>query len=218
MKLRFSIQVLLFMASFAIVSLAQVKTLTQAEYEETTNTAFKATLKKVRRVTTTTMSFQDGKRNGTETLIEEFIPPDVERSLMTVRAGSKVTTSEIIEIGDAKYKRANSGIWSKWIRTKKPIYTLKGIPSADEPREITKYTWGESRLNGQLVVLFSRTSNKAYGFASGAQQNRIWISKDGFVLKTEETVGEDDPNNVAEKTIAIYEYDPKGLKIEVPIK
>lgn len=218
MRLGFNILVFLSVSFVAMGSFAQVETITKDEYVAARKAAFEATAKQIRRVTTTTIRWDDGKRNGSETLIEEFMPPDKVRTLFMARGGSKVTTNETIEVGDVKFKRVNAGIWSTWIRTERPLYELRGVPGANEPKEIIHHTSIKTNLNGRAVFLLSRASNKAYGFLAGTEQKRIWIDQEGLVIKSEHIIRQDEVSDVVEKTVATYEYNPKGLKIEAPIK
>ncbi len=54
-------------------------------------------------------------------------------------------------------------------------------------------------------------------------EHRIWIGKDGLVVRTKEIISEDtaDKRCYVEFQVGLYstvEYDPKGLRIEAPIK
>ena len=218
MKSRVFIGILLISAIFDLNSFSQIKTINEAEYAAGVKDAIIETKKRERRVTTTTDSFNEGKRTGTELLIEEFQPPNKQRSFLTERTGKKSTTYEIIEVDDAAYRRVNSGMWAKFRRPQAEFTQLWGIPSPNDPKEVIKYSSNNATLNGQSVRILTRVSNKTYGFLMGAQTNETWVTNDGLILKTVEIISENAPENIAEKTIAIYEYNPKGLKIEMPIK
>lgn len=200
------------------VSSAQIKTITKIEFDAAKAAAFDAAKNKTRRVVTKTQSFDGGKKEGSESLTEEFVPPDSRRSIFSARSGNKVLTSEIIEVGSVKYKRTDGGIWSTWKGTTKPVYQLRGIPSDGEPKENSTYTITESKLNGRTVQILASVSNKAYGSLPGRTEHRIWIGKDGLVLRTEEIISEDSADDVVFRSVSTVEYDPKGLKIEAPIK
>jgi hypothetical protein len=137
---------------------------------------------------------------------------------LTVTGGSKLTRIEIIEVGDAKYKRVDNGIWSKWIRTETKEYTLRGEPSMYGPKEVVIYTSSEARLNGRSVRLVSSVSNLAWGIAPGSHIKRLWIGVNGLATKSVEIVSEGNPGYIVQKTVVIYEYDPRRLRIEAPIK
>jgi hypothetical protein len=49
-------------------------------------------------------------------------------------------------------------------------------------------------------------------------QDKFWIDEKGFILQREMEYGSVEPSFVRSKQTDVYEYNPKDLKIEAPIK
>jgi hypothetical protein len=193
------------------------KVLTEDEYDSAIDSTFEATSKRIRRVKKMVVSFTEGREIGSESASEEFIPPDSWHLLRILRAGSDATSFEIIEVGDAKYKRANQDIWSKWDRTKFTEMTIRYEGFFNDNGKATKYTARPSVLNGQEVVLYSKVSNPLGHNRIGIGIEEIWVSLAGLVMRVLATESEEQPI-WTKRTEISYEYDPKDLKIEAPIK
>jgi hypothetical protein len=217
-KRSIAIHFIVVLTVFAASSVGQVKEITEAEYYAAVRAAKSTSETFDRRVTTTTEFFNEGKKTATEIVTEEFQSPDAVRTVQTHRKGKTVVIRETIEIGDAKYIRDDAGIWAKWKRTKSPVYRLAGVIPPGDPKERVIYSVRVMSFKGQTARVFMRISNKAYGFLIGAETQETWINKDNQILKTVLITSEDEPGNIVEKIAAIYDYAPKGLRIEAPIK
>ena len=226
------LKLLLVLAMFALsassLSAQAEKTLTEDEYVDVVDSAFDATAKRIRRVTKTVVSFTEGHEIGSETATEEFIPPDSWHKLRQLRAGSESTSFEIIEVGDAKYKRSNQDMWAKWYRMPynevkvtyvgfEDVMTVTYQAFETDYGEAVKYTSRPSVLNGHQAVLYSKVSNGLKNGNARIGIEEIWVSSAGLVLRVMATRSEVEPI-WTKRTEISYEYDPKDLKIEAPIK
>lgn len=222
MTLTFNIRTLVLIVFAASASFAQVKTLTEAEYELAINEAYDATAKKIHRSTSTNQSFEAGKIVRSSTVTEENIPPDKSRLLID-RRGTERSRYEVITIGDDVYEKDNSEKWEKSEKRIPQKFTVAGNPM-DVP-ETLKYTLADLRLNGVAVRVYSKHrdslssfENTLYNLKAGVSLKVIWVNKKGLIVKTEETVSDRDTRVVVDKTVENYDYKPKGLEIIAPIK
>jgi hypothetical protein len=224
MTLTLYIRILLFIAFFTSVSFAQVKTLTEAEYDAATNAAYDTTSKKIRRSTSINQSFEGGKIKESSTEIEEYLSPDRQRLLYLDRDGSESSRTEVITIGNDVYEKYNSDKWKKPKKDDTQTYTVKGNPEGISKITV-KYTAADSRLNGETVRVLSKLQknlssfeNTLYNLNAGEELNVMWIRKNGLIMKTERTVTNADTKKIVDKTVETYDYQPKGIKIVAPIK
>lgn len=222
MILTITIRILLLIAFATSVSFAQVKTLTEAEYDVATNAAYHETAKKIHRSISTHQSFEVGKIVRSSTVTEENVPPYKSRLLID-RRGSESSRYEVITIGDDIYEKYNSAKWKKTRKGNAQTFTVAGNPM-DIPTTV-QYTVTDSRLNGVAVRVYSKHQdnlssfeNTLYKLNAGKELNVMWVSKNGLILKTEATVIDRDTKIVVNKTVEIYDYKPKGIKIAAPIK
>lgn len=224
MTFALTVQILFLILFVTSVSLAQVKTLTEADYDAATNAAFYATAKKIHRSNSTHRFFDKGKIVRSSTVTEENLPPDRSR-LLIVQRGSESSRMEVITIGNDIYEKQDSENWKKTRKEAAQTFTVRGNPSMDIPKTTVQYTVADSRLNGQTVRVFSKLEtnlssfeNSLYNLNAGVSLKVIWVSKDGLIMKREATITDCDTKRVADKTVEIYDYQPKGIKIEAPIK
>jgi hypothetical protein len=219
-----NIRVLLFIAFFTAASFAQVKTLTEAEYDSATNSAYDTTEKKIRRSTSTSQSFDGGKIVRSSTVTEEYLPPDKHRQVIVER-GPESSRTEMIYIGNDVYEKYNSANWKKTRRSDARTVIVSADDAQGIRTMIFQYTVTDSLLDGEAVQVFSKLQKNLSGFENtlykvnaGELLDVMWVNKDGLILKTEETVSDSDTKKVVDKTVEIYDYQPKGIKIAAPIK
>jgi len=157
-------------------------------------------------------TLQEGK-------VKEVIQPNKWRTVEQTYY-NKPTREEIIADGKAFYFRTNNGPWSKgglgnsgggWLESGQvknqyryvPAIDFRGI-KADFYEKVSVRTANKSSQTDSFVVRYIRTT-------------RVWYSAEGkILLKTEETMMEGREETLYETTT--FEYDPKDLKIEAPIK
>jgi hypothetical protein len=160
-----------------------------------------------------------------ELSVNEFIRPDKKRHVSEMTAGNATRKVELIVIGNKKYSRRENGSWKVSVLEKKEEKSLsQGSVQTNQLSNEIKYR-GKEKLNGEEVDVYDiskitkSTSEKKQTQPDLASKITYWFNKDGLVVKylNEENVLTESLK-ITSTQMWIYEYNPKDLKIEAPIK
>jgi len=174
------------------------------------------------RVIQTKEYFAERSREGKlqEKLLLEFVQPDKKRTLWE-EFYNKPRRNETISDGKASYSRTDNWPWSKdddlanYYETDVEIVPdrnqYKYVPAVEiEGKKADYYEFVEVRKSNKS----SKTDFPTIGYVCTMQ---LWFLLDGKILKKmEDCVLEGRKDRLLWTTTC--EYDPKGLKIEAPIK
>lgn len=161
-----------------------------------------------------------GRDRWDETRTDEFDGQDNSRSKRIVKQGGKTTVYEEISIGDQSFCKVNAKSWKR-----DGEECIQGFNAVNRSGTATEsYTKEEVLLGTRKATLYrahirtediekNNPSKKTVSFS----ENKLWISDDNLILIREYTVGIL-PNKLDTKIVETYEYNPKILKIEAPIK
>ena len=207
---------------FAAVALGQQRAITDDEYEETVHSATALSEKRIRRVRTVVETRTQGRLTSRSEHVEEYLPPELERFVDTVRAGDLSSTEEIIQIGRFGYQKKDLTPWVEW--TGRPergpwlrISEVSHYPVCEAKNGCT-YTLQSALLEGAVVRLVSGKDEYGEGSLFASNSVKVWIAGDGALARAELIETRGPANEWVRKQISTWEYDPPGLKIEPPIK
>ena len=211
--MRFGALVLLIVASVVTATSAQERPIPESEYDAVLKRALGETERHDRSVVTFTRYYSGENVTAHETKTEEFQGPNRWRVLVKFESGKMSTTREIVEIGDASYRRQDGSIWSRWSRQKD---TLRTFAAPSDPREQVSYTINEPR-SGEIHL--AKTV-----ITTGPGFQRIvtfTIISDARIIRVIVRIADNDDPTVDPKTteskVSYYLYEPKGLNIQAPI-
>ena len=199
----------------------QTKEISKEDYYQKLREAVKKRFETSRRENTKINSFKDGKLSDTVEIFSENIVPDKSHYVSIEKFGDRTVKRESISINKVQYCKKDDGEWKK-----SNVYCGYGAGNGG-PSKIAsnKYTVERMKLNKKEVKLYQQytvykniySPNKDKEGMSYWQQ-KMWIDKNGFLLREEMESGLIEPKQVYTQNIIDYEYDPKNLIIEVPIK
>ncbi len=178
---------------------------------------------KLQRRETNTTKFLDSGRKVEKifTRISEIIPDKKERTIEITEEKNKLTErSENILIGEMQYTRKDQGSWMKKDLSK--VDAIKGqfriTGESQEIKKLNEYIISTSVVDNKKQSVYyncdvSLRDNILYFF-----ETKYWINEDGLIFKSQIAQRNTTPDGLIELTDIIYEYNPKDLKIEAPIK
>jgi hypothetical protein len=209
----------IFSLFIAINAFGQAKTISRDEYYK----AYREASKKfrdtpVRRETSKAEHYKDGKLNGTTEIITENINPDKWRFVVIETSEKGKSKSDLLKISGKYYCRKNDGEWQNsmsgcnagWVTGLSNIvsseFSVEAVTENGKPvkyyREYTLYKNKDS--SGKEVLWY--------------KESKFWVSADGKFLRAETESGLKDTNEIRNKSVTNYEYNPKNIEIEIPIK
>ena len=198
---------------------AQTKAITKKEYETVQRIA-EANFEKIPNISSTKIEeYVDGKLTGTKVITEESIPPKKMKWTEVETSGNETTKLEIITIDYIEYRRENNGAWVKrdFGKSDEDGSTSGDIISGEESPGKKKYTVEQAKFNNQPVRIYSVST--VYDFEPNIVLTyRRWINSDNLILKSEDVESEIKSRKINRREIVTYEYNPKNIKIEAPIK
>lgn len=213
MKCRTSLLIILIFA-FVLISNAQVKQISSRDYYASSSKAYELMSERPRRIIVKTENFENGGVVNSTVKTEERISPERMRFVTIERKGNEEKVSEIIRIGTKIYSRENNG---QWTVIEVPITGRFGS-GATFNANCMQYTEEETFIEGvsakKLNNLEIYKGEKGLTFDSFS----VWYDQQGFFLRSERVKGLLDPRIEESRSVATYEYEPKDLKIEAPIK
>lgn len=197
------------------------KQIIKEDYFQILREANKKRFETSRREVSQMRDYKDGKLFFTVDFTSEVLIPDKYHSISIEKYADRTIKNESIVINKIRYCRKNDGEWEK---TNK--YCGYGSGSGGASNIVSdKYTVEKTKLNKKEVKLYQlytvykniHSPNKDKEGLSYSQR-KIWIDKDGFLLREEMESGLSEPNKISFQNVTDYEYNPKNLLIEVPIK
>jgi len=202
---------------FASVAKGQQSAINSDEYEKAIDTARTVSNRRNRRVTTVIETRTRGRITSTESHVEEHVPPNRERFVDTITSGDVTATEEVIQIGRSGFQKKDSAPWVEW--TGQPF---RGIGPGSHFRcseglaELCSYTSVEAGLDGRIVRLISRVGEMNIGGLPARAANKVWISGEGALLKSEMLIREGASKEWTKRIVSKWEYDPVGIEIKAP--
>lgn len=205
--------------ALAINCFAQTKSITKKEYETVQRIA-EANFEKIPNISSTKIDeYTDEKLTKTSVISEESIPPKKMKWTEVETSGNETTKLEIITLNYIEYRRENGGAWVKRDFSKAdedndpPRMSISGVESPNKK----KYTVEQANLNNQFVRIYS--VSKVYEFEPNIVNTyRRWINAENLILKSEDIESEIKSHRIIRREVVNYEYNPKNIKIEAPIK
>ena len=204
--------VLLIVIFCAVGTSAQIKKLTSDEFYAAKNAAIEASGSVNRRAKTIERTYKKGKVVSSSTETDEFIMPDRHRSCLLLNDSKGIRIeSETISINSIRYSRGEDGIWraSRSVRIgnlfRRETSATVGISSL--------YTSESALLDGDEVTIIKSIQNNKLPVPSTLT---VYIGENGLILRMEFIQKFAEQGDL--ERITTYEYNPKDLKIEAPIK
>lgn len=208
--------------SIVIVSLAntlfgQEKEITADERRQAFRPAYDKLFETSYREITEEETYEGGKLKEKRKTVGEFIPPDKYHFITVELVGEKSRKSETFIIDRIYYCRKDDGEWTK---------SEKGCGGSGGGREggpdslvNVKFTSEETKLNTERAILYQEYMTYIFPEEKLSYSlDKFWINEEGFMLRREKEYGSVEPKFVRSKKTEVYEYNPKDLKIEAPIK
>lgn len=193
----------------------QAKKIDRKEYQDNVVKSLNDLRGKIYRSITINETFTNGESKFVEISkrIYEILPPDRTRWIFE----SDEERKEIVQIGQRRFVRINNGEWKEDNGSR--LGAGMGV-NADIEYELYKVD-ENAELNGRKIKLYER-SQGLKNFSSDKDRRevwttRFWITKDGVLMQTQNET-EDVDSKFITRTTTDYEYNPKDLKIEAPIK
>lgn len=210
---KYTILLTLIVLGISSAAKAQVKHLTSDEFYEMTGKAYRLSSERTRRVITKGEEIENGAVVASTTRTQEAILPDKSRSLIVERKGNVENTIETIIIGSKIYDRKNNGQW-----TVREMRGGEGNGAGFGSVSCLQYTEEEASVDGVLARKISSLIIKKDGNFLTFSNNISWVDQQGYYLRLEYVKGFFEPRIETYRSVTTYEYDPKNLKIEAPIK
>lgn len=220
MKVVFSVCLLLVILN--ISAFAQEKILTESEF----NAILERTESKLKtqnyRLTKTEELFlkPNEKAENVRIEIKEVVLPNKWREVIEERSKDKTSKTERLWDGSKLYKRENDGEWKKFdggggmgmsIRSGKFTKVFKFVEKIVlDGKNVNLYEVQITRVANK----FTQTSSYQVTYV---EKSKYWIGEDDLLLKKKVENTIQGLEAVAVENW-VYEYDPKNLKIEAPIK
>lgn len=161
-----------------------------------------------------------GKETGQVVTVFEFVPPDRSRSRIVDTTQYPARKTEIIKIGDIGFLRYDDGPWISPLPPRDPNrYTISGDRAEAKIERTEAHTLSAgSNLGNEKADLYSETKTFSYESVGMSFKTvsvkRLWINKDGLLIRDEYTV-HDGKGNRVHYSLVVYEYDP-DLTIAAP--
>lgn len=194
----------------------QSKEITEKEFKDSVDSARDRLSTDSYRANSKLVVNRDGKVYLTVKWQRAFLTPNKKYYKNVRTTNGEAQTVEQTKIGKIIYCRENNG---KWTRSKSSceISSISPVSKIEE----SKFSADDVKLKNEDVKLYENNFIYSSGFSGSPirffKRHKIWINKDGLLLREEVengSVGEEMPN----KEVIVYEYNPKDLKIEAPIK
>jgi hypothetical protein len=200
---------------------AQTTKLTVKEFDAQIDAAIAATAKKVRRVSETFTAFEPGKEVKSWISTYEYIPPDRFRSYMISGTDQGL---EYIEASEYCYIKRRDGVWNHfYVAPDIPPYFFWDVRKEGAGSMVKTSDLRKDVVDGEIVQKYSRESRQIFDNGKGrppsppvAVLDEVWIGSNGLVVRAESLVYDGNNGKLLQKSILIWQYDPKDIKIEAP--
>ncbi len=197
----------------------QGRAITGQEFYSIINDAGNKRFKLSRREKRTSTIYSKGAVKEIKEETDEFDLPNNRRYLRTLTVGERIEKLELIKIENRYYQKKDNGKWTKEKQWNLPD-SLSGIPVPIR----SSYLVETVTLNNKTVKLyiFYAVYNE-YSPAPGEEkqgyfENKVWVDDEGLVIREETQSGKPQSKEIKYTKRFEYEYNPKNLKIEAPIK
>ncbi|CAN5797010.1 hypothetical protein BH20ACI4_BH20ACI4_01170 [soil metagenome] len=193
----------------------QAKEITADELRQSFRPAYDKLFEISYRKRSTEENYKDGKLSGKIEIISEFIPPKKRHTITVEMVGDKRQKSEMFIIEGIYYCRKDDGEWTKSQKGCGSGGGFSVLPDAVS----SKFTLEETKLDNVTAKLYQQYMT--YVFPEDKISyflDKFWINDEGFLLRREMEYGWVEPKFIRSKQSDVYEYNPKDLKIEAPIK
>ena len=195
----------------------QQQEITREKYNSAESEAMNKQAKTNRRVIIKAETFLNGMVEKSKETVYERLLPDKTRYLSTEILGGVSKKIESITIGFDQYTRINGGEW-KYFDLRGSGSGAMGGGMGYMGKTTYKYTVTADTLDNQTMQLYEEYIEVQEKLGLRYDRERLWITKEGFLLKRENTFGYLSPEKPVSQSVAIYEYNPSDLKIEAPVK
>jgi len=199
------------------LAVAQIKEISKEQYSGTYFAAIEKAQSLARRETTKTKRLRDGQVIEEEGWILEYDLSFRSRLVYSTRA-PKISRTAMIVSEDKIFCKFEAGPWKLVDRLclTGPIFNqVLGIVSS-------KYSVQDTIVDNKRVQLFREyvthksPTNKGDGLLR-FMETKFWLNEKGLILNRHVTVGVVGSETISFEDVYSFEYDPPGLKIEVPI-
>ncbi|MCO6511855.1 MAG: hypothetical protein J5I65_13780 [Aridibacter famidurans] len=170
-----------------------------------------------RRVMDRTERYENGEFRNTELWLYEYLLPERKRVVSEMSFGGRTMRTELVVIGETKYCKRNDQDWA--ISTGSCI---GGSVSGGKGPVTERYIRQEESIEGEKLKRYhSRTTQNGWDKKDERiwfSESTFWVDKSGRLVKEEARRGIVDPFSFVSQSSTRYEYEPKDLAIEAPIK
>jgi hypothetical protein len=211
-------------AIFALLSLwqstfAQENFIEEAEFVAACTKAADFSTKRQRRITAVEETRIGGNIIGINRYVEEYLPPERARFMDIISSGEKSVTNEVMFIGSAAYSRNGKDPWIQWRGIPVRVPNPKMLPPTEWLDEYQRaFKSSQVFLGDQVLRLVSGETKRTVHGIVYTEQYRVWISLDGFIVKSEYVETQKVSDLRVTFITANWEYEPKDLRIRAPIK
>ena len=208
------------LAVAAASAFAQAREISKEEYQATNKAAYAKLDNATYRVKWTHASPASigTERGELISSVSEFAPQDRRRVVTTWKTPKGTRTEETIKVGDKEFMKTDDGPWEDLTKKRFDRFTIVGDAASQEKVTETYRHLGIDRVRGLEAEIFEEIvyreevyDNRTIGYSN---LTRLWISKDGRLLKRESKHSGSN-GLVTSSSISEYEYDP-NIKIELP--
>jgi hypothetical protein len=210
---------------FTFAVSAQNKWITKEEYNDA---LIKAAQKQqnVPHIIKGVIDFYDAKRVIYEkrSSLKEYLSSEHFRTVSTTETNGTITTDyQFVKIGNVEYTKKGDEPWIKEELAKNSISGGRSsflTGTTIQSQRVEEYLLIPMTIDGKAVNVYFH-----YEVSKPEKDNHLTfiesrntISADGYTLKWTYKVSKIIPENVSHISTTTYEYNPKDLKIEAPIK
>ncbi len=220
MKVKNCILLVIFCFGATINAFSQTKEVPEEKFWQPIRDAYKPMSEISRRITSQKEYFEDGKLNSTTRITDEYLVPDKRHYLEVKKLTDRTNRKEYFQIGENYYCKENDGEWkqsNKWCEGT-GISGLSGVIER-------KFTVEDVKLNNQSAELFTNfytfkisDSDESDKGKIAYSQSKFWLDVNGLILRFESKKGLLNLEKIYSQETRAYEYNPKKLKIELPVK
>ncbi|MBL8180498.1 MAG: hypothetical protein JNL64_02680 [Blastocatellia bacterium] len=198
---------------------AQVKEITKDEYYSPWRAAIQKARGLNRRKISKTEIYKNGKISATDEWLYEYVLPDKIRYVHLEKRDGKSYRTEQVDIDKLKYCKQDD---KPWELVEGPCIGggAGGVPNAQSIKytvETVRSGNNDAKLFTQYITFkdpFTKESNIGLSF----YESKYWLGSDGFIIREERKYGLAETKRIDRLTVDTYEYNPKDLMIEAPIK
>lgn len=198
---------------------SQPREITKAEFEATERAARSKLQGATYRMRTTWSSSKaaiESEHGSLTSSVSECAPQDRRRTVLTWQTAKGPRTEETISIDGEEVVRTNDGPWGK--RKEFDRFTMIGGSPPKQTESATYRYIGSESIRGVDAEVYEENMYREFDYgdhtSSYSSLKRIWVTKDGRLVRTEEKFG-GSRGTVTSSSYSDYEYD-ETIKIEAP--